>query len=74
MHMHMCTFSLGPLIVIAIIYMTIGFALSLFIKQFFWVPYRFRYGIFVAGGWASSCDISRLHVSYVVPFADCGIS
>ncbi|KAG2117557.1 hypothetical protein BD769DRAFT_1484543 [Suillus cothurnatus] len=58
MHMHMCTFSLGPLIVIAIIYMTIGFALSLFIKQFFWVPYRFRYGIFVAGGWASSCDIT----------------
>lgn len=48
----------GPLIVIAIIYMAIGFALSLFIKQFFWVPYRFRYGILVAGGWASSCDIT----------------
>ncbi|KAG2343471.1 hypothetical protein BDR05DRAFT_1059664 [Suillus weaverae] len=48
----------GPLIVIAIIYMIIGFALSLFIKQIFWVPYRFRYGIFVAGGWASSCDIT----------------
>lgn len=48
----------GPLIVIIIIYMAIGFTLSLFIKQFFWVPYRFRYGIFVAGGWASSCDIT----------------
>ncbi|KAG1880097.1 auxin efflux carrier [Suillus subluteus] len=48
----------GPLIVIATIYMAIGFALSLFIKRFFWVPYRFRYGIFVAGGWASSCDIT----------------
>ncbi|KAG1769420.1 auxin efflux carrier [Suillus occidentalis] len=48
----------GPLIVIAIIYMAIGFALSSFIKQFFWVPYRFRYGILVAGGWASSCDIT----------------
>lgn len=48
----------GPLIVIAIIYMAFGFALSLFIKQFFWVPYRFRYGILVAGGWASSCDIT----------------
>jgi predicted permease len=70
----MRTISLGPLIVIAIIYMAIGFALSLFIKQFFWVPYRFRYGILVAGGWASSCDISGLHISYTVPFADCGAS
>ncbi|KAG2136363.1 auxin efflux carrier [Suillus bovinus] len=48
----------GPLIVIALIYMAIGFTLSLFIKRFFWVPYRFRYGILVAGGWASSCDIT----------------
>jgi hypothetical protein len=66
----MRTITLGPLIVVAIIYMAIGFALSLSIKQFFWVPYRFRYGILVAGGWASSCDISRLNVSYTVPFAD----
>ncbi|KAG2074513.1 hypothetical protein BDR04DRAFT_180656 [Suillus decipiens] len=48
----------GPLIVIAIIYMAIGLAFSLSIKQIFWVPYRFRYGILVAGGWASSCDIT----------------
>ncbi|KAG1741689.1 auxin efflux carrier [Suillus lakei] len=48
----------GPLIVIAITYMVMGFTLSLIIKQFFWVPYRFRYGLIVAGGWASSCDIT----------------
>lgn len=74
MYVYIRTISLGPLIVIAIIYMAIGFALSLFIKQFFWVPYRFRYGILVAGGWASSCDISRSHVSYTVQFTDCGVS
>ncbi|KAG1741692.1 auxin efflux carrier [Suillus lakei] len=48
----------GPLIVIAITYMAMGFTLSLVIKQFFWVPYRFRYGLVIAGGWASSCDIT----------------
>ncbi|KAG0702563.1 auxin efflux carrier [Suillus ampliporus] len=51
--------ALGPLVVIATIYMAIGFALSLFIKQFFWVPHRFRYGIIVAGGWASIGDITN---------------
>ncbi|KAG2367635.1 auxin efflux carrier [Suillus spraguei] len=50
--------ALGPVIVIAIIYMAIGLIFSLSIKQIFWVPYRFRYGILVAGGWASSCDIT----------------
>ncbi|OAX39403.1 hypothetical protein K503DRAFT_799696 [Rhizopogon vinicolor AM-OR11-026] len=50
--------ALGPLSVIAIMYMVIGFALTLTIKQFFWVPHRFRYGIFVAGGWAS-IDLSN---------------
>ncbi|KAG1730937.1 membrane transport protein-domain-containing protein [Suillus paluster] len=50
--------ALGPLLVIAAIYMAIGFALSLSIKQFFWVPHRFRYGIIVAGGWASIGDMT----------------
>ncbi|KAG2122900.1 auxin efflux carrier [Suillus clintonianus] len=48
----------GPLLAIAVIYMAMGFALSLVIKQFFSVPSQFRYGIIVAGSWASSCDIT----------------
>lgn len=31
--------------------------MALCIKQFFWVPHRFRYGILVAGGWANVGDI-----------------
>ncbi|KAG2130706.1 auxin efflux carrier [Suillus clintonianus] len=50
--------ALGPLFVIAIIYMAMGFLLSLFIKKFFWVPSQFRYGLIVAGCWASNCDIT----------------
>ncbi|KAG1722787.1 auxin efflux carrier [Suillus paluster] len=51
--------ALGPLFVIAIIYMAMGFALSLSIKKFFWVPHRFRYGVIVAGGWAGIGDITN---------------
>ncbi|OAX39401.1 auxin efflux carrier [Rhizopogon vinicolor AM-OR11-026] len=48
---------LGPLVLIALIYMLIGIAISWFIKLSFWVPHRFRYGILVAGGWANIGDI-----------------
>ncbi|KIK41114.1 hypothetical protein CY34DRAFT_226853 [Suillus luteus UH-Slu-Lm8-n1] len=48
---------LGPLVIVALIYMLIGITLSWIIKQFFWVPHRFRHGILVAGGWANTADI-----------------
>ncbi|KAG2052187.1 auxin efflux carrier [Suillus hirtellus] len=48
---------LGPLVIIAVIYMLIGITLSWIIKQLFWVPHRFRYGILMAGGWANLGDI-----------------
>lgn len=35
-------------------------AMAFVIKQFFWVPHRFRYGILVAGGWANVGDIREL--------------
>ena len=31
--------------------------MSWIIKQVFWVPHRFRYGILVAGGWGNVGDI-----------------
>ncbi|KAL4063746.1 auxin efflux carrier [Scleroderma yunnanense] len=49
--------SVGPLFLVAILYETFGLAMSWVIKQSFWVPHRFRYGILVAGGWANIGDI-----------------
>lgn len=49
--------SLGPLVLIALLYEAIGILSAWIIKQFFWVPHQFRYGILVAGGWANVGDI-----------------
>ena len=41
------------------------------VKQFFWVPHRFRHGILVAGGWGNTGDIREhhfLHYSLLLPF------
>ena len=53
--------SLGPLVLVALIYMLIGFAIAWVIKLSFWIPHRFRYGILVAGGWANLGDIRKLN-------------
>lgn len=42
---------------IALIYEAIGFVMAWAIKQVFWVPHRFRYGMLVAGGWGNVGDI-----------------
>ena len=42
---------------IALLYEAIGILSAWIIKQFFWVPHQFRYGILVAGGWANVGDI-----------------
>ncbi|KAG6813007.1 hypothetical protein H0H92_014744 [Tricholoma furcatifolium] len=49
--------ALGPLILVAILYEAIGLAMAWIVKQFFWVPHRFRYGVLVAGGWGNYGDI-----------------
>ncbi|KAG1816976.1 auxin efflux carrier [Suillus variegatus] len=62
---------LGPLVIIAVIYMLIGVTLSWIIKQLFWVPHRFRYGILMAGGWANLGDIPisvALSITASAPF------
>ncbi|KAG7441091.1 auxin efflux carrier [Guyanagaster necrorhizus] len=48
---------LGPLFAIGAIYQFMGIGLSWLIKQFFWVPHRFRYGMLAAGGWGNYGDI-----------------
>ncbi|KAG6816410.1 hypothetical protein H0H87_006214 [Tephrocybe sp. NHM501043] len=49
--------STGPLVLVAFLYEAIGLAMAWVIKQFFWVPHRFRYGVLVAGGWGNVGDI-----------------
>jgi predicted permease len=49
--------SLAPLTVVGVLYGVLGAALAWIIKQFFWVPHRFRYGILAAGGWGNYGDI-----------------
>ncbi|KAF5327766.1 hypothetical protein D9619_004550 [Psilocybe cf. subviscida] len=64
--------ALGPLVLIALIYEAMGILLSYTVKQLFWVPHRFRYGILVAGGWSNIGDIPTsviLSVTGAMPFA-----
>ncbi|KZP31912.1 hypothetical protein FIBSPDRAFT_916594 [Athelia psychrophila] len=49
--------ALGPLVLVAILYEIIGVVIAWTVKQFFWVPHRFRFGILVAGGWGNYGDI-----------------
>ena len=54
--------SIGPLVLIALLYEAIGILFAWIIKQFFWVPHQFRYGILVAGGWANVGDIRESNI------------
>jgi len=47
----------GPLVLVAVLYEAIGVAIAWVVKQVFWVPHRFRFGILVAGGWGNYGDI-----------------
>ncbi|KAH8111143.1 auxin efflux carrier [Phellopilus nigrolimitatus] len=49
--------ALGPLVLVGVTYELLGILLAWIIKQFFWVPHRFRYGILVAGGWGNVGDV-----------------
>jgi len=50
----------GPLVLVAVLYEIIGGLIAWIIKQFFWVPHRFRYGILVAGVFGNVGDIREL--------------
>lgn len=47
----------GPLFLVAALYEILGVVIAFIIKQFFWVPHRFRYGLLVAGGFGNVGDI-----------------
>ena len=51
---------IGPIILILAVYQLYGFCLAFFIKQLFWVPHRFRHGIYVAAGWGNYGEIRML--------------
>ena len=50
----------GPLVLVAVLYEIIGGLIAWIIKQFFWVPHRFRYGILFAGIFGNIGDIRKL--------------
>ncbi|KAJ7286530.1 auxin efflux carrier [Mycena rebaudengoi] len=67
--------ALGPIMLIAAMYQAIGVGIALITKQFFWVPHRFRWGIFVVGGWGNYGDISTpiaLSIMGAAPFNGAG--
>ena len=49
--------SLAPLTVVGVLYGVAGATMAWIIKQLFWVPHRFRYGIFAAGIWGNYADM-----------------
>ncbi|KAG8842261.1 Protein M3 [Tulasnella sp. 330] len=60
---------LGPLLLIGFIYQGLGLVLSLIIRQFFWVPHRFRYGILAAGTWGNWGDIPTAVITSITSAA-----
>lgn len=54
--------NIGPLVLVAVLYELLGIVFAFIIKQFFWVPHRFRYGIIVAGGWGNVGDIRESYL------------
>ena len=51
---------LGPLFLVAFLYEAIGLAQAWIVKQFFWVPHRFRHGMLVAGAFGNVGDLRML--------------
>jgi auxin efflux carrier family protein len=50
-----------------VIYEVLGLLLAWGVKQLFWVPHRFRFGILVAGGWSNFGDIREFtKTSYIL--------
>ncbi|THH04679.1 hypothetical protein EW145_g5341 [Phellinidium pouzarii] len=63
--------NLGVLVAVAFIYEAIGFLFAWLVKQFFWVPHRFRYGILCAGTISNYSDIPTAVITSItanIPF------
>ncbi|KAG8947136.1 Protein M3 [Tulasnella sp. 424] len=63
--------ALGPLILIGSLYQLFGFLFAFLVRQFFWVPHRFRYGILAAGTWGNWGDIPTaviMSITSAAPF------
>ncbi|KAG8981454.1 Protein M3 [Tulasnella sp. JGI-2019a] len=60
---------LGPLLLIGFVYQGLGLCFALIIRQFFWVPHRFRYGILAAGTWGNWGDIPTAVITSITSAA-----
>lgn len=52
-----------------LLYEGIGILMGWFVRSFFWVPHRFRYGILVAGGWGNYGDIREFMNPALHPYS-----
>jgi predicted permease len=59
--------ALGPLCLVAVLYLAIGIVLAWIVRTFFWVPHRFRHGILVAGAWGNWGDIREQSKTHGTP-------
>jgi auxin efflux carrier family protein len=56
----------GPIVVVLTLYQLYGLIFGFIIKQLFWLPHRFRYGIYVAAGWGNYGDIRQSNFCVIV--------
>jgi hypothetical protein len=54
----------GPIVLVLVCYQLYGLALGFIIKQLFWLPHRFRYGIYMAAGWGNYGDVRKSNTRY----------
>lgn len=70
--------STGPLVLVAVLYEALGIVLAWLIRQFYWVPHRFRFGFLIAGGWGNVGDLGAFvlfirlsKLNLIKPFSNC---
>ena len=51
---------------VAMLYEIFGVIIAWIVKQFFWVPHRFRHGILVAGCWGNVGDLRESYLPFVI--------
>lgn len=54
----------GPIVLALTLYQLYGLLLGFIIKQLFWLPHRFRHGIYVASVWGNYADVRQSNICY----------
>ncbi|PVF96268.1 auxin efflux carrier [Serendipita vermifera] len=63
--------AIGPLLTMGCIYQGLGLLIALVVREFFWVPHRFRSGLLAAGVWSNYGDVPTaviMSITAAAPF------